>query len=46
MPNSIIVDTDVLVDFLRGHKMAVVFVNEFVSRIILSPIVLLNCMLL
>ena len=39
MPNSILVDTDVLVDFLRGHGKAVAFVNEFSSRIILSPIV-------
>ena len=39
MPNSILVDTDVLVDFLRGHEMAVAFVNKFSSRIILSPIV-------
>ena len=39
MPNPILVDTDVLVDFLRGQKKAVAFVNEFSSRIILSPIV-------
>ena len=39
MPNSILVDTDVLVDFLRGHEQAVAFVNEFSSQIILSPIV-------
>ena len=39
MPNSILVDTDVLVDFLRGHEKAVAFVNEFSSRIILSSIV-------
>lgn len=39
MPNSILVDTDVLVDFLRGHKKAIAFVNEFSSRIILSSIV-------
>lgn len=39
MPNSILLDTDVLVDFLRGHEKAVAFVNEFSSQIILSPIV-------
>lgn len=39
MPNPILVDTDVLVDFLRGQKKAVTFVNKFSSQIILSPIV-------
>ena len=39
MPNSILVDTDVLVDFLRGHEKAVAFISEFSSRIILSAIV-------
>ncbi|MBN1548505.1 MAG: type II toxin-antitoxin system VapC family toxin [Syntrophaceae bacterium] len=39
MPNSILVDTDVLVDFLRGHEKAIAFVNEFSPRIILSVIV-------
>jgi predicted nucleic acid-binding protein len=39
MPNPILIDTDVLIDFLRGHDKAVAFVNEFISRIILSPIV-------
>ena len=39
MSDSILVDTDVLVDFLRGYNKAVAFVNEFSSRIILSPIV-------
>ena len=39
MPNPILIDTDVLIDFLRGHDKAVAFVNEFFSRIILSPIV-------
>lgn len=39
MPDSIIVDTDVLVDFLRGYNKAVAFINEFSSRIVLSPIV-------
>jgi predicted nucleic acid-binding protein len=39
MPNSILVDTDVLVDFLRGHEKSIAFVTEFSSKIILSPIV-------
>jgi predicted nucleic acid-binding protein len=39
MPDLILVDTDVLVDFLRGYNKAVTFVNKFSSRIILSPIV-------
>ncbi len=40
MANSILLDTDVLVDFLRGHEKAVAFVKKFSSRIILSPIVI------
>jgi predicted nucleic acid-binding protein len=39
MQNSILVDTDVLVDFLRGHEKAVAFISEFSSRIILSAVV-------
>ena len=39
MPHPILIDTDVLIDFLRGHDEAVAFVNEYSSRIILSPIV-------
>jgi predicted nucleic acid-binding protein len=39
MSDSILVDTDVLVGFLRGYTKAVAFINEFSSRIILSPIV-------
>jgi len=39
MQNSILADTDVLVDFLRGHEKAVAFISEFSSRIILSAIV-------
>jgi len=39
MPSSILVDTDVLVDFLRGHSKAVAFVNANSARIILSSIV-------
>jgi hypothetical protein len=40
MANSILLDTDVLVDFLRGHEKAVAFVKKFSSRVILSPIVI------
>jgi predicted nucleic acid-binding protein len=39
MAGSILVDTDVLVDFLRGHSKAVAFVNAHSDRIILSSIV-------
>lgn len=34
-----LLDTDVLVDFLRGHSEAVAFVNAHSARIILSSIV-------
>jgi predicted nucleic acid-binding protein len=39
MARSILLDTDVLVDFLRGHSKAVAFVNAHSARIILSSIV-------
>ncbi len=39
MARSILLDTDVLVDFLRGHMKAVDFVNKYNARIILSSIV-------
>ena len=39
MPRAILPDTDVLVDFFRGHSKAVAFVNAHAARIILSPIV-------
>jgi len=39
MPKPILVDTDVLVDFLRGYGKAVSFVNSNSDRIILSSIV-------
>jgi predicted nucleic acid-binding protein len=39
MVRPILLDTDVLVDFLRGHSKAVVFVNARSTRIILSAIV-------
>ena len=39
MVGSILLDPDVLVDFLRGHTKAVAFVNAHSARIILSSIV-------
>ena len=39
MAGPILLDTDVLVDFLRGHNKAVAFVNNHSARIILSSIV-------
>lgn len=39
MQDSILVDTDVLIDFLRGYNKAVAFIENFTSRIILSSIV-------
>jgi len=39
MARAILMDTDVLVDFLRGHKKAVAFVNARATGIILSSIV-------
>jgi len=39
MGKYILLDTDVLVDFFRGHKKAVAFVNAHSARIILSSIV-------
>ncbi|MDY0166463.1 MAG: type II toxin-antitoxin system VapC family toxin [Thermoguttaceae bacterium] len=39
MTRPILPDTDVLVDFLRGHGKAVAFVHAHASRIILSSIV-------
>ena len=40
MANPTLLDTDVLVDFLRGHNKAVAFVNAYSNRIILSSIVI------
>ena len=40
MPEKILVDTDVLIDFLRGNKKAIEFINNLSSYIILSPIVI------
>jgi hypothetical protein len=39
MAKSILLDTDVLVDFFRGHAKAVAFINDNADRIILSAIV-------
>jgi len=39
MAEPIVVDTDVLVDFLRGRTEAIAFINAHSSRIILSSIV-------
>ncbi len=39
MAGSILLDTDILVDFFRGHSKAVAFVNAHSARIILSSIV-------
>jgi hypothetical protein len=39
MTRSILLDTDVLVDFFRGHPKAVAFMNNHSDRIILSAIV-------
>ena len=39
MVESILLDTDILVDFFRSHGKAVAFVNAHSARIILSPIV-------
>ena len=39
MARSILLDTDILVDFFRGHSKAVAFVNAHSARIILSSIV-------
>jgi len=39
MEHPILVDTDVLVDFLRGREQAIAFVSENADRIILSAVV-------
>ena len=38
MEGSILLDTDVLVDSLRGHNKTVAFVNAHSARIILSSV--------
>lgn len=40
MPDLFLVDTDILIDFLRGYNKAVAFVDQFSPQIILSPIVI------
>lgn len=40
MAEPVLPDTDVLIDFLRGHRKAVAFVNGHGDRIILSAIVI------
>jgi predicted nucleic acid-binding protein len=39
MSKAILVDTDILIDFLRGNDKAISFIDEFSPHIILSPIV-------
>lgn len=39
MPGQVLVDTDVLIDFLRGHGPAVSFVDDHSDRIVLPAIV-------
>jgi predicted nucleic acid-binding protein len=39
MSNTLLVDTDVLIDFLRGYNKAISFIEKFSSQILLSPIV-------
>ena len=39
MGNAILVDTDVMIDYLRGHKRAIVLIRKHADRIILSSIV-------
>ena len=39
MAKPLLIDTDVMIDFLRGHPKAVAFVKKHSSRIILSSIV-------
>jgi len=40
MSDAILVDTDVLIDFLRGNYKATTIIDEFSPHIILSPIVI------
>ena len=40
MSEKILLDTDVLIDFLRGNRKAIDFIDKFSSHIILSPIVI------
>lgn len=38
MPRPVLLDTDVLVDFLRGHAGAIACLQEFDDRVILSAV--------
>jgi len=40
MSRAIVVDTDVVIDFLRGDDKAITFIGKFSSHIILSSIVI------
>ena len=40
MSKAMLIDTDVLIDFLRGNDKAIAFIGEFSDQIILSPIVI------
>ena len=40
MMKTMLVDTDVLIDFLRGYNKAISFIEKYSSQIILSPIVI------
>lgn len=39
MSKTMLVDTDVFIDYLRGYNKAISFVEKFSSKIILSPII-------
>ena len=39
MIKHVLPDTDILVDYFRGHKKAVAFIRKYSAHIILSPIV-------
>ncbi len=39
MGEAILVDTDVMIDYLRGHERAIALVRKYADRIVLSPIV-------
>lgn len=40
MSNAMLVDTDVLIDFLCGNDKAISFIHEFSPNIILSPLII------
>lgn len=39
MGSIVLVDTDILIDFLRGYHTAILFVEKHSSQLVLSPIV-------